>query len=77
MVKALSGIDFGALDDSISNLEKRLSMRIDSDYSWDWFAADNNSMLVSRFTRVFIEDLLLQVRLVWLEIWSPRVQPVC
>jgi len=55
MVKALSGIDFGALDDSISNLEKRLSMRIDSDYSWDWFAADNNSMLVSRFTRVFIE----------------------
>jgi len=55
MVKALSGIDFGALDESISNLEKRLSMRIDSDYSWDWFAADNNSMLVSRFTRVFIE----------------------
>ena len=55
MVKALAGIDFGALDDSISNLEKRLSMRIDSDYSWDWFAADNNSMLVSRFTRVFIE----------------------
>ena len=55
MVKALSGIDFGALDASISNLEKRLSMRIDSDYSWDWFAADNNSMLVSRFTRVFIE----------------------
>ena len=30
-------------------------MRIDSDYSWDWFATDNNSMLVSRFTRVFIE----------------------
>ena len=55
MVKALAGIDFGALDDSIANLEKRLSMRIDSDYSWDWFAADNNSMLVSRFTRVFIE----------------------
>ena len=55
MVKALAGIDFGALDDSITNLEKRLSMRIDSDYSWDWFAADNNSMLVSRFTRVFIE----------------------
>jgi len=55
MVKALSGIDFGALDDSIANLEKRLSMRIDSDYSWNWFAADNNSMLVSRFTRVFIE----------------------
>ena len=37
------------------SLEKRLSMRIDSDYSWNWFAADNNSMLVSRFTRVFIE----------------------
>ncbi|MBJ17685.1 MAG: hypothetical protein CMB66_05515 [Euryarchaeota archaeon] len=55
MVKALSGIDFGALDESIANLERRLSMRINSDYSWDWFAADNNSMMVSRFTRVFIE----------------------
>jgi len=55
MIKALSGIDFGALDASIANLEKRLSMRIDSDFSWNWFAADNNSMLVSRFTRVFIE----------------------
>jgi len=55
MIKALAGIDFGALDASIANLEKRLSMRIDSDFSWNWFAADNNSMLVSRFTRVFIE----------------------
>ena len=53
--KGTIGYRFRALDDSISNLEKRLSMRIDSDYSWDWFAADNNSMLVSRFTRVFIE----------------------
>ena len=55
MIKALAGIDFGALDASIANLEKRLSMRINSDFSWNWFAADNNSMLVSRFTRVFIE----------------------
>jgi len=55
MIKALSSIDFGALSTSIEQLEKRLAMRIDSDYSWDWFAADNNSMLVSRFTRVFLE----------------------
>ena len=55
MIKALSSIDFGALSSSIDQLEKRLAMRIDSDYSWDWFAADNNSMMVSRFTRVFLE----------------------
>ena len=55
MIKALSSIDFGALSSSINQLEKRLAMRIDSDYSWDWFAADNNSMMVSRFTRVFLE----------------------
>ena len=55
MIKALSSIDFGALSSSIEQLEKRLAMRIDSDYSWDWFAADNNSMMVSRFTRVFLE----------------------
>lgn len=55
MIKALSSIDFGALSNSIDQLEKRLAMRIDSDYSWDWFAADNNSMMVSRFTRVFLE----------------------
>ena len=55
MIKALNSIDFGALSTSINQLEKRLAMRIDSDYSWNWFAADNNSMLVSRFTRVFLE----------------------
>ena len=55
MIKALNSIDFGALSSSINQLEKRLAMRIDSDYSWNWFAADNNSMMVSRFTRVFLE----------------------
>ena len=54
-VRALRGIDFGALNNSIDQLERRLSMRIDSDHSWDWFAADANSMMVSRFIRIYLE----------------------
>ena len=54
-VRALRGIDFGALNNSIEQLERRLSMRIDSDHSWDWFAADANSMMVSRFIRIYLE----------------------
>ena len=54
-VRALKGIDFGALNVSIDQLERRLSMRIDSDHSWDWFAADSNSMMVSRFIRIYLE----------------------
>ena len=54
-VRALKGIDFGALNESIDQLERRLSMRIDSDHSWDWFAADANSMMVSRFIRIYLE----------------------
>ena len=51
----MKGIDFGALNASIDQLERRLSMRIDSDHSWDWFAADANSMMVSRFIRIYLE----------------------
>ncbi|MEC9119214.1 MAG: type II secretion system F family protein [Candidatus Thermoplasmatota archaeon] len=54
-VRALKGIDFGALNESIDQLERRLSMRIDSDHSWVWFAADANSMMVSRFIRIYLE----------------------
>ena len=54
-VRALKGIDFGALNDSIDQLERRLSMRIDSEHSWVWFAADANSMMVSRFIRIYLE----------------------
>jgi len=54
-VRALRSIDFGALNKSIEQLERRLSMRIDSDHSWDWFAADANSMMVSRFIRIYLE----------------------
>ena len=42
-IKALRGIDFGMLDNSIDRLEKRLSTRIDSDRAWDYFNADTNS----------------------------------
>ncbi|DAC23538.1 MAG TPA: hypothetical protein HA345_03660 [Candidatus Thalassarchaeaceae archaeon] len=54
-VRALKDIDFGALNASIDMLERRLSMRINSDNSWTWFAADTNSMMVSRFIRIYLE----------------------
>ena len=54
-IKALRGIDFGLLDQSIDRLEKRLSTRIDSDRAWDYFNADTNSSVISRYTRIYIE----------------------
>jgi flagellar protein FlaJ len=43
------------LDDSIDRLERRLSTRIDSDRAWDYFNADTNSAVISRYTRIYIE----------------------
>lgn len=54
-IKALRGIDFGVLDLSIDRLEKRLLTRIDSDRAWDYFNADTNSAVISRYTRIYIE----------------------
>ncbi len=54
-VRALRGIDFGMLDSSIDRLEKRLSTRIDSERAWDYFSADTNSSIISRFNRIYIE----------------------
>ncbi len=54
-IKALRGIDFGMLDASIDRLEKRLATRIDSDRAWDYFTADTNSAVISRYTRIYIE----------------------
>ena len=54
-IKALRGVDFGMLDYSIDRLEKRLSTRIDSDRAWDYFTADTNSAVISRYTRIYIE----------------------
>jgi len=54
-VRALRGIDFGMLDKSIDRLEKRLSTRIDSERAWDYFGADTNSAVISRFNRIYIE----------------------
>ena len=54
-IKALRGIDFGALDSSIDRLERRLSTRIDSDRAWDYFNSDTNSAVISRYTRIYIE----------------------
>ena len=53
-IKALRGIDFGMLDNSIDRLEKRLSTRIDSDRAWDYFTADTNSAVISKH-RIYIE----------------------
>jgi flagellar protein FlaJ len=43
------------LDDSIDRLERRLATRIDSDRAWDYFNADTNSAVISRYTRIYIE----------------------
>jgi flagellar protein FlaJ len=54
-IRALRGIDFGTLDQSIDRLEKRLSTRIDSERAWDYFAADTNSAVIARYNRIYIE----------------------
>ncbi len=54
-IKALRGVDFGMLDGSIDRLERRLATRIDSDRAWDYFNADTNSAVISRYTRIYIE----------------------
>lgn len=54
-IRALRGIDFGLLDYSIDRLERRLSTRIDSERAWDYFSAETNSALISRFNRIYIE----------------------
>ena len=54
-IRALRGIDFGRLDDCISRLESRLSTRIDSERAWDYFSAETNSAVISRFNRIYIE----------------------
>ena len=54
-IKALRGIDFGSLNDSIASLESRLMLRVDSERSWDWFSAEVNSSMVSRFNRIYLE----------------------
>ena len=43
------------LDKSIDRLERRRSTRIDSDRAWDYFTADTNSAVISRYTRIYIE----------------------
>ncbi len=54
-IRALRGIDFGTLDAAIDRLEKRLSTRIDSERAWDYFTADTNSAVISRYNRIYIE----------------------
>ena len=54
-IKALRGVDFGMLDASIDRLERRLATRSDSDRAWDYFNADTNSAVISRYTRIYIE----------------------
>jgi len=54
-IKALRGIDFGSLNHPIAGLESRLMLRIDSERSWDWFSAEVNSSMVSRFNRIYLE----------------------
>jgi flagellar protein FlaJ len=46
--------DFGSLTESISNLYRRLSMRIDSEQSWSAFAAETGSYLIQKFSDMYV-----------------------
>lgn len=46
--------DFGALTDAISNLYRRLNMRVDSRAAWAHFAAETGSYLVQKFSDMYV-----------------------
>jgi len=46
--------DFGALSEPIDNLYKRLNMRIDTLWAWDYFAAESRSYLIQKFSEMYV-----------------------
>ncbi|WP_224268061.1 archaellar assembly protein FlaJ [Haloprofundus salinisoli] len=47
--------DFGALTANISNLYRRLNMRIDSQLSWTYFSAETGSFLIQKFSDMYVK----------------------
>ncbi|WP_248516428.1 archaellar assembly protein FlaJ [Salinarchaeum laminariae] len=46
--------NFGALSDAIDNLYKRLNIRIDTLWAWDYFAAESHSYLIQKFSEMYV-----------------------
>jgi len=54
VLKSLRKKDFGNLTDNVNDLYKRLSMRIDSNLAWRYFAAEAGSYLIQKFSDMYV-----------------------
>ncbi|UPV74388.1 archaellar assembly protein FlaJ [Halorussus limi] len=54
VLQSLRGKDFGALTDNVSDLYKRLNMRIEPSMAWRHFTADSRSYLIQKFSEMFL-----------------------
>lgn len=49
--------DFGPLTRNVDDLYKRLSLRINRPRAWEYFSAETNSELISKFTEMYVEGI--------------------
>jgi flagellar protein FlaJ len=54
-LKKLRMHDFGPLKKNIDDLYKRLSVRIKTERAWEYFAAETQSELISKFNEMYVE----------------------
>src|SRR6056297_207836 len=54
VLQSLRGKDFGALTSNVSDLYKRLNMRIEPSMAWRHFTADSRSYLIQKFSEMFL-----------------------
>ncbi|HWG91354.1 MAG TPA: archaellar assembly protein FlaJ [Candidatus Thermoplasmatota archaeon] len=57
VLRTLRYHDFGPLTQNIQDLYQRLNLRVDDEQAWEYFAADTGSMLIEKFTRMFVEGV--------------------
>jgi flagellar protein FlaJ len=54
VLESLRGKDFGALTSNVSDLYKRLNMRIEPSMAWRHFTSDSRSYLIQKFSEMFL-----------------------
>ncbi|GAA0652337.1 archaellar assembly protein FlaJ [Salarchaeum japonicum] len=54
VLQSLRKKDFGNLTTNVDDLYKRLSMRIDSNLAWRYFAAETGSYLIQKFSDMYV-----------------------
>ncbi|WP_132059366.1 archaellar assembly protein FlaJ [Halorussus amylolyticus] len=54
VLESLQGKNFGALSKNVSDLYKRLNMRIEPGMAWRHFTADSRSYLIQKFSEMFL-----------------------